>query len=343
MKISIDLNHPAHVHFFKNLIWNLKKKGHDVLLTASDKDMTYALLDQLGFQYCKMGFYGKSVIEKFLNIPIMDGKMLRAVKDFKPDIFLGLASVRAAHAAFLLGKRCFNFDDTENGTAEVKLYLPFVYRVCTPACYKKDLGPKQIRYPGYHELAYLHPNYFNPDSSILDLLGVRPGERFLVMRFVSWQAVHDRGHKGLSFEMKRRTVKEFSHYAKVFISSEGPLPPDLDVYKIKVPSSRIHDVLYFATLLYGESATMTSECAILGTPAIYLDDVGRGYTQEQEQVYGLVFNFKESIADQERSIVKGVELLQPSDSKEIWRKKSEKLLRDKIDVTAWMERLILEK
>lgn len=343
MKISIDINHPAHVHFFKNLIWNLKEKGHDVLITASDKDVTYALLDELKFQYVKMGSYGRTIFKKLLNIPLMDAKMLAAVGKFGAECFVGLASVRAAHAAFFLGKKCFNFDDTENGTAEQKLYLPFVTNVCSPSCYRNDLGVKQIRYDGYHELAYLHPNYFKPDPRELKSLGLNANERFVIMRFVSWQAVHDVGHQGLSLENRRKAVQECSRYARVLISSEAPLPPDLAAYQIKIPSAKIHHALYYAALLYGESATMASECAVLGTPAIYLDDIGRGYTDEEEKRYGLVFNFKESLSDQARSIEKAVEILKQPQGKEFWRSKAQQLLKDKIDVTEWMEGLILGK
>jgi hypothetical protein len=41
---------------------------------------------------------------------------------------------------------------------------------------------------------------------------------------------------------------------------------------------------------FGESATMASECAVLGVPAVYAADTGRGYTDEQEVRYGLVRN-----------------------------------------------------
>ena len=43
----------------------------------------------------------------------------------------------------------------------------------------------------------------------------------------------------------------------------------------------------------GESATMASECAVLGVPAIYAAETGRGYTDEQEYKYGLVKNVKD--------------------------------------------------
>jgi len=98
----------------------------------------------------------------------------------------------------------------------------------------------------------------------------------------------------------------------------------------------MHDALAFSTLLYGESATMASECAVLGTPAIYLDDFGRGYTDEEEQKYGLVFNFTEAQEDQRLSIEKGIELLKTPGLKYDWQKRRQKLLEDKIDVTDFM-------
>ena len=54
---------------------------------------------------------------------------------------------------------------------------------------------------------------------------------------------------------------------------------------------------------------MASESAVLGVPAIYIDNEGRGYTTEQENKYGLVYNYTESHEDQIKSIKKGVEIL----------------------------------
>ena len=60
------------------------------------------------------------------------------------------------------------------------------------------------------------------------------------------------------------------------------------------------------------------------------------YTEEEEKKYGLVFNYTASEIDQERSIEKGIELLQQLDIKREWREKRERMLEDKIDVTAFM-------
>lgn len=336
MKILIDIGHPAHVHFFKNFIWRMREKGHEFVLSAVNKDIALTLLNRYDFPYINLGGYGRSLIGKIVKIPLLDYKLYQAVRALRPDLCMGLASFRAAHVAAVLGTRCVLFDDTEKGRAEVALYRPFTDYVCTPSCYKGDLGPKQIRYPGYHELAYLHPIRFTPDPTILRKMGLTETEPFVIIRFVGWQAVHDIGHTGLSFQTKKQAVEAFSQHAKVFITSESPLPPALEPYRITIPPEEIHHALTYATLLYGESATMASECAILGTPAIYLDNDGRGYTDEQEQVYGSVFNFTESPEDQQRSIEKGIEILATPDVKRVWAEKRERLLGDKIDVTAWI-------
>ena len=51
MKILIDINHPAHVQFFKNPVRILQGRGHDVLLTSREKEMTVELLDRLGLPH----------------------------------------------------------------------------------------------------------------------------------------------------------------------------------------------------------------------------------------------------------------------------------------------------
>jgi len=80
----------------------------------------------------------------------------------------------------------------------------------------------------------------------------------------------------------------------VFITSEKQLPEELEKFRLKLPPEDIHHLIYYATLLYGESSTMSSEAAVLGTYSIYIDDEGRGYTDEEELKYGLVFNSKQA-------------------------------------------------
>jgi len=336
MRIVVDINHPAHVHYFKNFIWEMQNRGHEILITASEKDIAYQLLRAYHFNFIPLGTYGLSVREKLFNIPILDIKMYSAVKNFKPDFFLGFGSIRAAHVSRIMRKPCVALDDTEHAKWEHMLYVPFTDSILTPSCFTKDFGKKQIRYNGYTELAYLHPNRFTPDPAVLNEIGLTKDDPFFVIRFVSWNASHDVGAHGLTLDTKRKAIHEFEKYGRVIITSEKPLPEEFEKYRIAVSPEKMHDLLYYATLLYGESATMASECAVLGTHAIFCDFAGRGYTDEEERKYHLVYNFKLDNESQERSIEKAVELVQNPRLKEIAREKQAILLKEKIDVTAFI-------
>jgi len=341
MKYLFDIGHPAHVHYFKNLIWTLKKKGHEIKITTRDKEISLYLLNKYGFEYICTGQNKSTILGKISSLIKNDYVIYKETKKFNPDILISFFLPFTSHVGRVLRKPVIGFTDTEHATLNFFLSEKFTDTIITPRCYKRKFPQnKHIRFDGYFELAYLHPNYFTPDSSILNLLRVKKNERYIIMRFVSWKASHDIGHKGISLENKINAVKEFAKYAKIFISSEEKLPDVLEKFSIKIPPEKMHSALYYSSLLYGESATMASECAVLGTPAIFLDNNGRGYTDEEEKRYGLVFNFTESLLDQEKSIKKGIELLQALDLKQEWQIRRYKMLSEKIDITAFMIWLI---
>ena len=184
------------------------------------------------------------------------------------------------------------------------------------------------------EICYLHPNYFKAEKEDLKKYGIDVDNKYTVIRFVSWNANHDIGHYGISYDNKINAVNEFLKYGNVYISTEQALPKPLERYKLKIPPEIIHNLVAFASLYYGESATMASEAAILGTPAIYIDNQGRGYTDEQQDKYGLVFNYSESIKDQELSINKGVSILKSKNY--YFKQRSQLMLRDKLDITSFI-------
>jgi len=332
MRIVVDINHPAHVHYFKYFIHEMKSRGHEILITASEKEVSYRLLDLYGFDYVKLGSYGKSLGEKLVNIALLDIRMYLAVKKFKPDIFIGFGSIRAAHAAKVLNKPCIALDDTEHAKWEHLLYVPCTDAIMTPACFKKDFGKKQIRYAGYTELAYLHPNRYTPDPAVISTLGLTSSDPYIIVRFVSWDASHDIGHHGI--QNRADFIKNLEQFGRVFISSEGTLPSDLQHYSLKISPEKIHDVLYFARMYIGEGATMATEAALLGTPSILISSlVGTmGNFIELEQKYELMYSFSDSA----RALPRALDILRDPESKRIWAEKRERVMRDKIDLTAYM-------
>ncbi|BAI60851.1 conserved hypothetical protein [Methanocella paludicola SANAE] len=340
MRIVVDINHPAHVHYFKNFIWQMQKKGHETLITASEKDISYKLLNNYEFDYIKLGAYGKSLSYKILNIPALDVKMYGAVKKFNPDVFLGQGSIRGAHVSKLMNRPSIALDDTEHAKLEHMLYVPFTDAVLTSTCFRKDFGKKQVRYNGYTELLYLHPNCFKPDPAVLDEVGLSKNDNIIILRFVSWDANHDVGQNGLSREMKHKFVKDLEKYGRVLITSEVSLDKELEKYKMNIKPERLHDLLYYSTLYIGEGATTASESAVLGTHAIYVNTLRLGYTDEEETKYGLVYNFSDKKTMDRQAFSKAMELLQNNNLRSEGKAKREKLLRDKIDVTAFLMNFI---
>lgn len=229
------------------------------------------------------------------------------------------------------------FNDTELVKFE-KIVTMFADTVCTPYCFRKDVGRKNVRYNGFHELAYLHPEYFSPDKSVLDNLGI--DERFIVVRLISWSAYHDSGLRGLNPSKVFEIIKSFEEYGKVFITSENKLQGQLENYRLKISPEEIHSVLYYADLYFGEGGTMAAEAAMLGTPSIHVESTETGIATgetsgnflELRDRYGLLFFF----ADQDYAFRKAIDVIKTEKYKKEWQKRRKKLINDKIDVTAWI-------
>ena len=126
---------------------------------------------------------------------------------------------------------------------------------------------------------YLHPNRFKSLGPHF-LAEYNIEKPFVLIRYISWDSHHDLGETGTSVQTKISNVEKFREHCNVFISSEKPLPEELKKYKLNIPSEHIHSVISESSLLFGESATMSSEAALLRTPAIFQDFEGRGYTDE---------------------------------------------------------------
>jgi len=195
--VLFDIGHPAHVHLFKHAIRELKRNGHETRVLSRDKDLTVTLLDRYDIDHTPLSTKGTNALSLYLEW---------IEREFGPSVRLAAAiptsssafRAPAAHAARLLGVPMVVFDDSERATLQARLTYPFATTICTPEGFERDVGDKQDRYPGYHELAYLHPDRFDPDPDRLEAVGVDPREPYAVCRFVSWGASHDVGNRGLS-------------------------------------------------------------------------------------------------------------------------------------------------
>ena len=336
MKIIIDLIHPANYHYFKNFMKIMKDKGHEIIISARDKDVLIELLEIDKINYFLMGKPGKGALGKILFTIASEYNFLKFAQSVKPDILMSFGSSYVAHVSKLIGKPHITFDDTEHAKLNKFLYKPFTDVILTPSCFTTNLGANQHNFNSYMELCYLHPNYFVPDKSVLDIMNLKEEEDFVIMRFISWDAAHDLGQSGLSTNIKKKAVQEVSKICKVFISSEASLPPEFEKYKLNIPKSKIHDALFFSSLYFGEGGTMASESAVLGTPAIMINSLTTGYLDELEKKYKLIFKYLPSIELQLAALSKALFLIKTPGLRNEWSKRREKMLNDKIDPTHFM-------
>jgi len=344
MRIIFGVGHPKQVHIRKNIVRNLIKRGHDVQILAIDKDITLYLLNIYGMNYKVYGRHQRDIFRKAFNITACTYKALTIARQFKPDILVA-GNPYLAYVSKILRRSHIMLTDTEHATLSFLLTYPFTDVVCTPSCFRRKINPKKhVSYNGYGELAYLHPNYFKPDPSVLDDLGLSKNDKFIIMRFVSWKATHDAHSRGFSKDFLEKAIESLKEYGHVFITSEQKLNRNLEKYKMQIPPEKLHSALYYASLYFGEGGTTAVEAALLGTPSVHVEafktksgevvDATKihGNFDELVNKYGMLYTF----ADQNQALNKALEILQDENAKKEMRKKREKLLREKIDVTAFM-------
>lgn len=332
LKVLIDIGHPAHVHYFKNFIWTMQDKGHTVYIVARDKEVAFKLLDFYKFSYFNRGKGRNGFIGKILYLFRGDFFILKKALKLKPDIFLSTGSSYAAHVAWLMRKPHIALDDTDHNFFQHLMYVPFTKAILTPKVFQKNFKEKHVRFDAFLELGGLHPKRFKiePEGLQKNLSPDNQG-KFVILRFVSWQATHDIGLKGLSLDDKYKLVQELSKYAKVVISSEEKLPDDLMAYSFKVHPALMHTVLSEASLLVSESLTMAAEAAFVGTPVLCISTAQAG-TLDEEVRLGLIELYRNSNGLIERA----VEIMKDPQFKEQFKEKSKNIIKNKTDITGFL-------
>ena len=332
MKVLLDIGHPKDVNVFKDVISELQSRDHQVKVFARAKENTRRMLDDLEIEYHLCPYYS-NIGGKAFGILINDIRLYNFVREFKPDIFVSPGSPYSAHVSRLLRKPHIAFPDTEIAGLVIKLTFPFTDKIYTSTSFYLDLGPKQSRFEGYYELAYLHPDYFTPDRNVLEKYGLE--ENYIVLRLSALASHHDIGAQGFSFESESELqsfISRFEKYGSVIIFSETDQWPLIEKHRLEIDPAHLHHILYFAKMYIGEGATMASESAILGVPSIYVSNTRRGYLDELEEKYNLCH----TIEDKNEAITKAEMLLQDKELNDKWRTKTKRLYDETTDIVRFI-------
>lgn len=338
MNILIDIGHPGQVHLFRNVIELLKRNNHKVIVTVKDIPSAIILLKAFYIPFTVIGSKFDSLFLKGLSQIRYDYNLHRIARDEKIDIAVG-SSITITHVSVLHPLKAIVLDDDD--AEAVKLFSlfahPFADCILSPfPLAHQRTGDKDLTYRGTHELFYLYPKYFKPDPSILDDVGVAGNEMFFILRFVSGKAYHDKSEKWLTTSQKMRIIKLLESSGKVFITTEREIEPEFQKWQLRIAPEKVHHLMYYATMFVGDSQTMTSEAAILGTPALKCNTFAHKLSIPNmlEEKYDLCYSYQP--AEFDRMIEKIRTLLGLSDIKQKWLTKREKFLNDSIDPTSFL-------
>jgi predicted glycosyltransferase len=347
MRLLFDLGHPAHVHLFRNLIKRVSSEGGDVLAATREKDVTVDLCEAYSIpQKVLSRAYSGNIIDGFREFFQRTAKLLRLAYKFKPDALLG-TSMSIGIVGRIINRPSFVFG--EDDAHIVPMFAYFAYPTCnyvvTPDCLRhENYGAKHLMYPGYHELAYLHPDHFTPDPTVPRSIGLDIDKPYFVIRFVSLKAHHDIRAGGLPFEAAQRLVDILSNHGRVLITTEGQLHDEFKKYQFPLPPEKLHDVLAFASMYIGDSQTVSIETAVLGVPGMRCNTfVGRiTCLEELEKKYGLTVGFLPDETDM--LIAKTQEWIAELENvKRQMQTRRTKMLEEKINLVDWQWRMLCER
>lgn len=340
MRVLFQLGHPAHYHLFKNAIADLQHDGHQVFVLIRKKDILEDLLRQSSMPYVNILPSGKkSAFTLILRLWRVFCFTLR----HRVDVLVG-STPEVAQVAWLLRRRSVIMaeDDAAIVPQFIKAVRPFCDRYLSPTpCNNGPLESKTTHYEGFHKLAYLHPKRFTPDPAVVDRYF--PHDRpYFLLRFAQLTAYHDvsaHAH-GISDEIAQKMIALLAPHGQVYITSERPLSPQLEPYRLHINPLDIHHIMAFASLYIGDSQSMAVEAAMLGTPSIRFNDfAGKiGVLEELEHKYSLTYGIPSSQPEQLYQKIE--ELLDSKNLRETFRARRDAMLKDKIDVTAFLVEVI---
>lgn len=339
MRVLIYLGHPAHFHNYKNTIAALKEHGHEVEVLIKKKDILEDLLKNAGIPYHNILEEGRSNSKTGLIVGILK-RMWRLnsfCKTFQPDILTG-SSVENSLVGPLRHIPVISIG--EDDASVVPNYARLTYPgasviLCPKSCDCGKWNHKAIKYPGYQELGYLHPDVFSPNKAVVQKY-IDSDLPYFLMRFSGLNAHHDIGIRGINNSIAEKLIAILKPHGNIYITSERPLNDSLEQYRISINPLDIHHVMSFADIYIGDSQTMAAEAGVLGVPFIRFNDfVGRiGYLAELEDKYMLGFGVK---PDNEEKLYETVKtILNMNDHKQVFQARRERMLSESINFASFL-------
>jgi len=339
-KLFFDVNHPVQALMLRPVIEAFGKQGYAARVFARDKDVTLGLLERFGIEAETLALRRRGRLGAAIELVARESRMLRRAMADRPVAIIG-TSVHAARVGRLSGALSIvvNDDDAAAVPLFARLAYPFADMIVKPECLAFEGHPRQHTYRANQQLFYLHPSRFSPASDVRRELGLGAQDRFAVVRLSALDAHHDAGIRGVGQSLLAKLAALIPREITVFASLERARILPEGWRSLNLPPERLHHVLASAEFFVGDGQTMTAEAAVLGTPALRLNDfVGRISYLAQIERYGLAFGFRPG--DEDSLLKKLDEIARGDRSRPTFAAARALFLSDMVDPLPWFIDLV---
>jgi predicted glycosyltransferase len=259
---------------FQEIIDQLEKKGHSVLITSRPLANTVDLLNRAGMKHTIIGkHYGKNILLKIMGYPIRIFELWKFLKQKNIDLAISQSSFHSPITAYLLRIPSIYTNDNEHAMGNIpsfyfatKIMIPENFKFDNISNYNKIIN-KTIKYPGIKEGIYLWKKadaingndnenknnkikiyirpepqtaqYYNGDKNFLDEFIIELKDDY-------------------NINILPRNKNQESHYSNILFKN---------IKVIKTPLS-FEEIAKDCSIFVGAGGSMTREMAMIGIPTI---------------------------------------------------------------------------
>jgi len=333
-RVLTDIGHPSQAWVLRPILSDLMQRGATVEVVAREKDALPALLAGFNIPYSIPVPRGRGLPGQILEFVRREAHVVARALKTRPALLIG-SSFHVARAGFLSGGTSivFNEDDAKVVPLIRWLAYPLASRIVTPRCLSfENYGARHLTYPGSQKLFYLHPNRFQPNPSVRKYVG---DGKYAIVRLSALDAHHDRNIRGIETGDILALQRELGEDVRLLVNSEKPLPGELAAHALRLPPELMHHAMAFAEFFIGDSQSMTVESALLGVPAIRVNDfVGRISVVRELETAGLCFGFR---PDEGRTAIDlAVRLARDPSTRATWSERRRRYLSECDDPLPWL-------
>jgi predicted glycosyltransferase len=283
VRVWVDLTNSPHVLVLRPLIAAMRVDGHEVEVTARDFAQTLELCDRLGIDHTAIGSHaGERLDRKAIGLAGRSLALARWARGRRFDVALGHASNDVMVAAKLLRIPSATAFDYEWATVQHNVNCRLARAVVVPDAIPPErlerygARGKLRRYAGLKEEYYLAD--FEPDTAVLDELGLDPAAPIAVVRTPPDASLYHR-HESPVFP---RVLERLRDRAQTVVLPRTPRQrEEIDAIagghfkattagapRLIVPERAIdaQSLIAHADLVVSGGGTMNREAVALGTP-----------------------------------------------------------------------------